>query len=166
METAAKLGCAVRYHHRRWIVTHLFTIRTKPSPSHSISFFQNSGIGLESSLLFASEGANVLLVDINIKAAESVAALIATRYPNVKAIASKTDVGVEKEIKDVVDLAVKEFGRLDIMVRLSLSHLHTEWLRPAFRPVAKIRIRSGNPCFPALFSLTMPGLCTLQMTMP
>ena len=78
----------------------------------------NSGIGMESSLLFASEGANVLLVDINIKAADAVAALIATRYPNVKAIATKTDVGVEKEIKDAVDLAVKEFGRLDVMVCL------------------------------------------------
>ena len=58
----------------------------------------------------------MLLVDINIKAAESVAALIATRFPNVKAIAVKTDVGVEKEIKGAVDLAVKEFGRLDVMV--------------------------------------------------
>jgi NAD(P)-dependent dehydrogenase (short-subunit alcohol dehydrogenase family) len=67
--------------------------------------------------LFASEGANVLLVDVNIKAAESVAALIATRYPNVKAVAVKTDVGVEEEIKKAVDVAVKEFGRLDVMVR-------------------------------------------------
>ena len=74
--------------------------------------------------MFASEGANVLLVDINLKAAESVAALIATRYPNVKAIAVKTDVGVEKEVKDVVDLAVKEFGRLDVMVCLCPLHLY------------------------------------------
>ena len=34
------------------------------------------------------------------------------------AIAIRTDVGVEGEIRDAVDLAVKEFGRLDIMVRL------------------------------------------------
>ena len=59
-------------------------------------------------------------MDINLKAVESVAALIATRYPNVKAIATKADVGVEGEIKDAVDLAVKEFGRLDIMVRVRL----------------------------------------------
>jgi len=69
--------------------------------------------------LFASEGANVLLVDINLKAVEAVAALITARYPNVKNIATKTDVGVEKEIKGAIDLAVKEFGRLDIVVRLS-----------------------------------------------
>ena len=66
------------------------------------------------------------MVDVNFKAVESVAALIATRYPNVKAIATKTDVGVEGEIKDAVDLAVKEFGRLDIMVRPSPRTLIAE----------------------------------------
>jgi len=86
---------------------------------------------METSLLFASEGANVLLVDINIKAAETVAALIATRYPNVKAIATKTDVGVEKEIKDAVDFAVEEFGRLDIMVCLPHCACPSERLRSA-----------------------------------
>jgi hypothetical protein len=111
---------AVRTNHRRWIVN--------PSLRHTslrglnevtlLLFLLNSGIGLESSLLFASEGANVLLVDINLKATEAVAALIAARYPNVKAVVAKADVGVEKEIKDAVDLAVREFGRLDVMVRL------------------------------------------------
>ena len=75
---------------------------------------------METSLLFASEGANVLLVDINVKAAETVAALITTRYPNVKAIATKADVGVEKEVKEAVDFAIEEFDRLDIMVCLPL----------------------------------------------
>jgi len=74
-----------------------------------------SGIGLESSILFASEGANILLVDINIQAAESTASLIQSRYPNVKALATKTDVGKEADVKAAVDLALKEFGRLDIM---------------------------------------------------
>ena len=70
----------------------------------------------------------MILVDINIKAAESVAALIAKRYPNVKAVATKVDVGVEEEIKDAVSLAVKEFGRLDIMVRDPRSSLAADGL--------------------------------------
>ncbi|ESK93712.1 short-chain dehydrogenase [Moniliophthora roreri MCA 2997] len=74
-----------------------------------------SGIGLESSLLFASEGANVLLVDINLQGAQKGADLIAQRYPNVKALALKCDVSKEEEIKNAVDTAVKEFGRLDVM---------------------------------------------------
>ena len=119
-------------------------------------------------MLFASEGANVLLVDINLKAAESVAALITKKYPSVKAIAMKTDVGVEEEIKGAIDLAVKEFGRLDIMVRLILSHPPTGVtpLRP--RLITEITIRvltSDNSCSLALFSLTMPGSCTPQTTM-
>jgi len=74
-----------------------------------------SGIGLESSILFASEGANVLLVDINLASAEKVVKIISERYPNVKAISTKADVGKEAEVRAAVDLAVREFGRLDIM---------------------------------------------------
>jgi len=74
-----------------------------------------SGIGLESSILFAQEGANVLLVDINFEAAEKGAKLINNRFPNVKAIAAKADVGKEQDVKDAVDRAIKEFGRLDVM---------------------------------------------------
>lgn len=78
----------------------------------------NSGIGLESSLLFASEGAHVLLVDINVQAAQKGAELIGKRYPNVRAIAIKGDVSKEEDVKAVVDKAGEEFGRLDVMVRL------------------------------------------------
>ena len=74
------------------------------------------GIGLESSILFAQEGANVLLVDINLLAAEKVVAIIVERHPNVKAIAIKADVGKESDVKSAVEQAVKIFGRLDIMV--------------------------------------------------
>lgn len=76
-----------------------------------------SGIGLESSLLFAQEGANVVLVDVNIDAAEKARKLVAERYPNVKAVAIKADVSKEDEVKASVDKAVSEYGRLDVMVR-------------------------------------------------
>ncbi|KAI6105471.1 hypothetical protein F5141DRAFT_1216254 [Pisolithus sp. B1] len=74
-----------------------------------------SGVGLESSLLFAQEGANVLLADINLAAAEKGVALIEERFPQVKALAFRADVGQEADVKAAVDLAVKEFGRLDVM---------------------------------------------------
>ncbi|KAF8665569.1 hypothetical protein AX16_000028 [Volvariella volvacea WC 439] len=74
-----------------------------------------SGIGLESSILFAQEGANVVLADINLEAAEKAAASIRKKYPNVKVIAVKTDVGKEADVKATVDRAVQEFGRLDVM---------------------------------------------------
>ncbi|CAL1701624.1 unnamed protein product [Somion occarium] len=74
-----------------------------------------SGIGLESSILFAQEGANVLLVDVNLPAAEKVQKLIADRFPNVKSAAFKADVGKEEDVKAAVDKAVELFGRLDVM---------------------------------------------------
>jgi NAD(P)-dependent dehydrogenase (short-subunit alcohol dehydrogenase family) len=74
-----------------------------------------SGIGLESSVLFAQEGANVLLVDINLEAAEKGVAVIVTRFPNIKALAIKANVGSENDVKAAVDKAVEEFGRLDVM---------------------------------------------------
>ena len=92
------------------------------------------------------------MVDVNFKAVESVVALIATRYPNVKAIVTKTDVGVEGEIKDAVDLAVKEFGRLDIIVRLfPLAHAHQRYSASLSRLITEIMIRvltSDYPVFP------------------
>jgi len=75
-----------------------------------------SGIGLESSLLFAQEGANVVLTDINFDGVKKGAELIAKRYPNVKALPIKCDVSKEEDIKNAVETAVKEFGRLDVMV--------------------------------------------------
>ena len=75
---------------------------------------------MESSILFAQEGANVLLVDVNLEAAERTAKIIHQKHPNVKAIAVKADVGKEAEIRDAVNTAKKEFGRLDIMVLIHL----------------------------------------------
>ena len=61
---------------------------------------------MEASILFAQEGANVLLVDINLEAAERVAALIAQRSPHVKALPTRADVGKEADVKAAVDRAV------------------------------------------------------------
>ncbi|KAF8308833.1 short-chain dehydrogenase [Clavulina sp. PMI_390] len=77
-----------------------------------------SGIGLESALLFASEGANVVLADVNLPAAEKTLALIEKEYVQqlgVQAIALKADVSKEPEVKALVDAAVEKFGRLDVM---------------------------------------------------
>jgi len=79
-----------------------------------ISFL--SGVGLQSSILFAQEGANVLLVDVNIEAAQRATEIIKRKHPNAKVLAIRADVGQEADVKAAVDTAVKQFGRLDIMV--------------------------------------------------
>ena len=83
-----------------------------------ISFL--SGIGLESSILFAQESASVLLVDINIEAAQRVTEIIKQKYPDAKVLAIRADVGQEADVKAAVDTAVNQFGRLDIMVLRSI----------------------------------------------
>ena len=82
----------------------------------TLILFQFSGIGLESSILFAQEGANVLLVDINIEAVQRAAEIVKQKQPGAKVLAIKSDVGQEADVKGAVETAVKEFGRLDIMV--------------------------------------------------
>ena len=59
----------------------------------------------------------MLLVDVNLEAAERAARLVAERTPNAQAVAFKADVSKEAEVKAAVDKAVELFGRLDVMVR-------------------------------------------------
>lgn len=73
-----------------------------------------SGIGLETSLLFASEGAIVVAADINEQAAQHTVELIKKDY-KTEAIAIKCDVGKESDIESLVTKTTTQFGRLDVM---------------------------------------------------
>lgn len=75
-----------------------------------------SGIGLESAILFASEGAHVVCADIRPEAVEKTVALISEIVADApRAVAVACDVGKEADIKSMVDKAVSEFGRLDVI---------------------------------------------------
>jgi hypothetical protein len=108
-------GC---YHHWGRVVRHLLGSCASARSAKS-SFF--SGIGLESCLLFAAEGANVILADINLAAAEKAVAIITSQSPNAKAIALRADVGKESDVKELVERAVETFGRLDVMVSVRVA---------------------------------------------
>jgi len=75
-----------------------------------------SGIGFESSVLFATEGAHVVCADINGQAAEKTVSFIKEAVPDApRAISVVCDVGKEKDIEAMVQKAVDEFGRLDVV---------------------------------------------------
>jgi len=77
-----------------------------------------SGIGYESALLFALEGARVVCADINLTTANNTAQQIESRFPDSTgphAVAFKVDVSKEADIKALVDHALLTFGKLDIM---------------------------------------------------
>jgi NAD(P)-dependent dehydrogenase (short-subunit alcohol dehydrogenase family) len=72
-----------------------------------------SGLGRESSLLFAAEGATVVVTDVNGSRAETVAAEIAAR--GGRAIPCTVDVTKEEDVERAVAAARDEYGRLDVM---------------------------------------------------
>ncbi len=69
-----------------------------------------SGIGAETARRLAAEGASVIVADIQGDVAELVAKEIGD-----SARAIRTDVSREEDVAAAVDLAVNEFGRLDLM---------------------------------------------------
>ena len=70
-----------------------------------------SGFGAGMARRFAEEGARVVVADLNFRGAQRVAKEIGNG-----AVAIQTDVSLASEIREMVDLAMSEFGRLDIMV--------------------------------------------------
>ncbi|KAH6578284.1 hypothetical protein BASA50_007017 [Batrachochytrium salamandrivorans] len=84
-----------------------------------------SGIGLESSILFATEGAKVVLADINVGAGQAAlqrlftaVAYVPSTDPttdNVPAIFVKVDVSKEEEIRDAIALGETKFGKVNVI---------------------------------------------------
>lgn len=73
-----------------------------------------SGIGFETAMLFADEGALVIVADRNEDAAEAVAADL--RRAGGKAEAALVDVAEEAQVKALLDGVAERHGKLDILV--------------------------------------------------
>jgi len=72
-----------------------------------------AGIGRESSLLFATEGASVAAVDVNEESATAVAADI--REAGGEAVAIVADVSTDAGARRMIDETVDRYGRLDVL---------------------------------------------------
>ncbi len=75
------------------------------------------GIGFEMAEGLAEAGANIILCSRKLENCQQAAKEIAER--GVKSMAMKCDVKSSSDIQNVVDAAVKEFGRIDILVNNS-----------------------------------------------
>ena len=73
-----------------------------------------SGIGEACAMLFAEEGARVVVEDINGAAAERVATAI--REAGHQAFSVQGDVSVAADAERMVDAAVRQWGRIDIVI--------------------------------------------------
>ncbi|HTX51216.1 MAG TPA: glucose 1-dehydrogenase [Caulobacteraceae bacterium] len=72
-----------------------------------------SGMGKAASLLFAREGARVVLADLNVAGGEAVAA--EASEAGQPCVFQRTDVSAEADVQALVARALSEFGRLDVM---------------------------------------------------
>ncbi|MEX2653977.1 MAG: glucose 1-dehydrogenase [Acidimicrobiia bacterium] len=78
-----------------------------------------SGIGRETALLFAAEGARVVIVDLNLASAQETAGMIA----GTETLVVEADVSRAEDAERMVAEAESEFGRLDVLFNnAGISH--------------------------------------------
>lgn len=75
-----------------------------------------SGIGRQTALLFATEGANVVVADYNLEAAQETVELIGQGEDAPKAAAFKANVSDSADAQALIDFTLQTFGKLDILV--------------------------------------------------
>ncbi len=81
-----------------------------------------SGIGREIALLYARQGARVIVADVQLEAARSVVAEISSQDGSSQAV--QMDVSSEEQVQHVFDQVVQEHGRLGILVNnAGVSHV-------------------------------------------
>mmetsp|Transcript_24790 Transcript_24790/g.28651 ORF Transcript_24790/g.28651 Transcript_24790/m.28651 type:complete len:251 (-) Transcript_24790:830-1582(-) len=73
-----------------------------------------SGIGKATAIHFANHGAKVVVSDINFENAQKVVDEIVTKEG--KALPIKANVAVFKEVENLIEQTVSEFGKLDVIV--------------------------------------------------
>src|SRR5213076_2369208 len=71
------------------------------------------GIGREAALLFAEEGAGVVVADIDANAAKETVALVERR--GGRALATIGDVALEADVRRMVEDGARHFARLDVL---------------------------------------------------
>jgi 3-oxoacyl-[acyl-carrier protein] reductase len=72
-----------------------------------------SGIGKETALLFAKEGAKVVVADMNEKAGEETVAEINKKG---EGFFVKLDVSIKEQVKQMVKSTLEKYGRIDILI--------------------------------------------------
>jgi meso-butanediol dehydrogenase/(S,S)-butanediol dehydrogenase/diacetyl reductase len=73
-----------------------------------------SGIGRATAIIFAREGARLVLADLQEKGLQET--LAAVREAGGEAVTKPVDVSVEQQVKDLIDLGLTTYGRIDILI--------------------------------------------------
>ncbi len=94
-----------------------------------------SGIGLESTVAFLQNGADVYMADYNEKALNEKAEELKAMYPESRIITIAADITNSDEVKKIPEIISKETGRLDILINnagmahsaYSINEKHEDW---------------------------------------
>src|SRR5215470_1052430 len=108
-----------------------------------------SGIGRGTALCLAREGAAVLAADLNSQGGEQVIGEIAAA--GGRAVFQHTEVSSEPDIKALVDRAVSEYGRLDIM-------FNNAGLPGAVGPIEKLNAEDWDKTIAVLLRAVFLGI--------
>lgn len=103
-----------------------------------------SGMGKAIAELFAKEGANVILTDLNLEAIETIAAEI--QQEGGKSIAIKANIANEKDIETMITTAITTYGKLDILV-------NNAGVMDNFKPVGE----ADNDTWDRVISINLTG---------
>ncbi|MCZ7394185.1 MAG: 3-oxoacyl-ACP reductase FabG [Candidatus Methanoperedens sp.] len=110
-----------------------------------------SGIGRETALLFAKEGANVALTG---RTVETIGQVCEEIHKNGgKAIFFRGDVSKREDMDEVVNKTVKEFGRIDILINnagVNQDALLTKMTREQWNGVINIDLTGAFNCIQAV----------------
>ncbi|WMI64901.1 SDR family oxidoreductase [Aestuariibaculum sp. YM273] len=71
------------------------------------------GLGLAAAKVLAERKANLVLVDFNENQLNETVESLKNQHPDIKILSVIADVSKEEQVKNYVDVAVKEFGRID-----------------------------------------------------
>ena len=105
-----------------------------------------SGIGEGTARRFVAEGARCVIADLQLARAQAIAAQLGDAC-----IATAADVAVEEDVAAVVDLAVKTFGRLDIM-------FNNAGILGSVGPIAEISAQGWHRTIDVLLSSVFFGI--------
>ncbi len=111
-----------------------------------------SGIVKESALIFAREGARVLLADIQDQAGQELAAQISRK--NGEALYVHTDVTRSQEVKTLVDAAISKFAKLGVLFSArAIGALQAELL-PQRKIASAVMASRGDGLHPLLWRIS------------
>lgn len=108
-----------------------------------------SGIGRATAIRFAREGAAVVVADLNAEDGEMVARECAAE--SGRAVFQRANVEHEAEIKAVIERAVSEFGRLDVMY-------NNAGLGGAIGPIDQVSVENWDRTFAILIRAVFLGM--------